>query len=88
VALRIVRETMRQLAFALSHATHLIHPQTIIIGGGLSLIGEPLRAALAEELKGFLMDAFQPGPVIALAALKEDAVPVGAVVLASRKPAE
>jgi glucokinase len=84
LATQILRDTMHQLAFALSHATHLLHPQVIVIGGGLSLLGEPLRAALAAELPRFLMDAFAPGPIIALAELKEDAVPVGALVLAGR----
>lgn len=83
VAQSILDDTMRQLALALSHVVHLIHPQIIIIGGGLSLLGEPLRRSLATWLPTFLMDAFQPGPDIALAALKEDAVPIGAIALAA-----
>jgi glucokinase len=62
----------------------LLHPEIIVLGGGLSLIGEPLRAAVAAELSGFLMDAFHPGPQIALSALGEDVVPVGALALAAR----
>ena len=50
------------IAFALSHATHLLNPQVIVLGGGLSLIGEPLCAAIAEHLPGVLMDAMRPGP--------------------------
>jgi glucokinase len=61
---------------------HLFHPQIIIIGGGLAGVGEPLRAAVESALKGFLMDAFAPGPRLALAALGEDAVPMGALELA------
>jgi hypothetical protein len=45
-------------------------------------LGEPLRAAVAEALPPFVMDAFQPPPAIALATLREDAVPVGALLLA------
>ena len=70
------------LAHALSHVTHLFHPEIIILGGGVSLIGEPLRAAVERELRGMVMDAFQPGPRVVLAALREDAVPVGALTLA------
>ena len=81
-ALNILREIGEDLAFGLSHVVHLFHPQVIIIGGGLSAMGEPLRAAVAAALTGFTMEAFQPGPEIRLAALGEDAVPVGALLLA------
>jgi len=83
-ARRILRETAADLAFGLSHAVHLFHPQVIVIGGGLALLGEPLRAAVSEALPRFVMAAFAPGPRVALAALGEDAVPVGALVLAAR----
>ena len=75
-------ETAEDLAFGLSHVVHLFHPQVIVMGGGLSGVGEPLRAAVADALSRFIMDAFAPGPVLALAALGEDAVPVGALTLA------
>ena len=52
------------------------------VGGGLSLLGEPLRAAVAEALPPMVMEAFQPAPGICLATLREDAVPVGALLLA------
>ena len=85
IAQSIVHDTMRHLALALSHVIHLVHPQIIIIGGGLSLLGEPLRAALQTHLPEFLMDAFLPGPTIALASLGEDAVPIGALTLAGMR---
>lgn len=57
-------------------------PETVaVLGGGLSLVGEPLRAAVAA-LPGWVMDSFHPGPRVVLAALREHAVPVGALVLA------
>ncbi len=64
---------------------HLFRPQAIVVGGGLSLVGEPLREAVAGQLPRFVMDAFQPVPLVALATLREDAVPVGAVMLAARR---
>lgn len=79
---RILRETSQTLAFALSHVTHLLHPQVIIIGGGLSNIGDPLRAAVEAALPHDIMDVFKPGPLIRLAGLKENAVPIGALHLA------
>ena len=75
--------TMSDLAFGLSHITHLFHPDTIIIGGGLSMIGEVLRKRVEDNLKQFIMDAFQPGPNIQLSQLGTDVVPVGALFLAA-----
>jgi glucokinase len=82
IALRLLSEISEDLAFGLSHVTHLLHPAVIIIGGGLSGIGEPLREAVADALRGFVMGAFAPGPRVVLADLGEDAVPVGALELA------
>jgi len=81
-AKRILEETADDLAFGLSHVVHLFHPQILILGGGLSGVGEPLRAAVEKALRNFIMDAFAPGPNVALAALGEDAVPIGALELA------
>ena len=78
---RILTSAMNELAFALSHAVQLLHPEVIVVGGGLSLIGEPLRTRLAAALPRWVMDAFAPGPRIELAGLGEDAVPVGALAL-------
>jgi glucokinase len=83
IALRLLSEIAEDLAFGLSHVIHLFHPAIVIIGGGLSGIGHPLRDAIANTLPKFLMDAFAPGPQVALAALGEDAVPVGAIELAN-----
>jgi glucokinase len=84
VAQNILHETGEDLAFALSHVIHLCHPQIIVIGGGLSLVGEPLREAIASALPRFVMHAFHPVPHVALAGLGEDAVPVGALLLAKQ----
>ena len=83
-AQRILNEIAEDLAFGLSHVAHLFHPEIIVIGGGLSGIGEPLRAAVQSTLPRFLMGAFAPGPKVTLAGLGEDAVPVGALELAAR----
>jgi glucokinase len=84
LAQRILSETAEDLSFALSHAVHLCHPEVIVIGGGLSLVGEPLRAAVAAALPKFVMHAFHPAPAIALAGLGEDSVPTGALLLAKQ----
>ena len=69
------------LAFALSHVVHLFHPQVIILGGGLSLVGAPLRKSIEKQLPEFLMEIYGNGPEIKLAELSENAVPMGALLL-------
>ena len=83
LARKILGDVADDLAFALSHAVHLFHPEIIVVGGGLSLVGEPLRAAMADALPAYLMEAFRPGPQVALAGLGEDSVPIGALALAA-----
>ncbi|MDB6039879.1 MAG: glucokinase, partial [Verrucomicrobiales bacterium] len=81
-AQKILSEIADDLAFALSHVTHLMHPESIVLGGGLSLVGEALRASVEAALPQYVMHAFQPVPKIVLAGLGEDSVPVGALLLA------
>lgn len=84
-AIAILDATTDDLAFGLSHVVHIVNPNTIILGGGLSLVGEPLRRRVEEKLPAYLMDVLRPGPSIQLSSLKEDAVPVGALALAMKK---
>ena len=81
VAQDILDTLTHDLAFALSHVTHLFHPQVIILGGGLSLVGVPLRKGIENRLPQFLMETYGNGPEIKLAELIEEAVPVGALLL-------
>jgi len=83
VATSILNETAEDLALALSHVVHLLHPSVVVLGGGLSLVGEPLRSAVANALPRYIMAVFGRGPEIRLAALGEDAVPMGCLVAAS-----
>jgi glucokinase len=83
-AVRILSEVCQDLSFGLSHVVHLFHPEVIVLGGGLSGIGEPLRNGVERALPGFVMGAFSPGPRVVLAELWEDAVPTGALLLAGQ----
>jgi len=83
LAKQILNEVATDMAFALSHAVHLFHPQVVVMGGGLALLGEPLRAAIAAALPEFVMEVFRPPPELRVARLGEDAVPVGALCLAA-----
>jgi glucokinase len=85
VALRLLEEVAQDLAFGLSHVVHLFHPAALILGGGLSLLGEPLRSGVAQALPAFVMQALHPCPEVRLAHLGEDAVPVGALCLAGQR---
>jgi glucokinase len=84
-AISILRNAAEDLAYALSHVVHLFHPERIVLGGGVSNIGEPWREAVAAALPSFLMKAFVPGPEVSLTTLGEDAVPIGAVACAMAK---
>lgn len=81
-AIRIMNEIADDLAFGLSHVVHLFHPESIVLGGGLSLTGERLRKLVEQKLTPYLMEAFRPGPSVRLASLGEDTVTVGALVMA------
>lgn len=83
-AWQLYEEIIDDLAFGISHAIHLFHPEIVIIGGGFSLIGESLQDRLHNKIPAYLMKAFHPGPVIRLAKLKEETVPVGALLLAAQ----
>ena len=78
----IFDEACGDLALGFSHVVHLINPATIILGGGLSQIGDPLRLGVEAALGRSIMDVIKPRPSVRLAKLGEDAVPVGALILA------
>lgn len=81
-AWQIYNETINDLAFGISHAIHLFHPEIVILGGGFSLIGKILKESVEKKIPDYLMKAFHPGPVISLAKLEELSVPVGGILLA------
>ncbi len=84
-AVAVMNDTASEYAFGLSHAVHLLNPAVIVLGGGVALLGEFWRAAIADQLPGMLMKAMQPGPTVKLAALGESVVPLGAAALARQR---
>ncbi len=79
----ILDQATNALAEALSHAVNLLAPRRIILGGGVSLIGEsdwfePIRRTLASWVYSPLRETFDIVP----AALGEEVVVQGAIALA------
>jgi glucokinase len=82
-SIAIVDEAAGRLAFALSHASRLFDPELIVLGGGLSLIGETWRGKVEKALKRLHRDMPLNPPGVALSTLGELVVPTGALLLAS-----
>jgi glucokinase len=85
-ALSILEEAFRKLAEAICHVIALLCPRRIVIGGGVSLIGEqvlfePLRRLVAERV----FKPFAGLTDIVPAALGEAVVVHGAIALAHRR---
>lgn len=68
------------LAFSLSHVVSLLHPEVIVLGGGLTEAREHLFRPLRERLGSML--SYVPAPVLRRATAGEDAGLLGAAVLA------
>jgi glucokinase len=82
----IFQEMIDNLAYGLSHLIHLVNPEVIIIGGGLSLIGEYLKESLKQSLPNYLMEPMKNKlPDVRMAELGELVVPLGAISLAINK---
>jgi glucokinase len=79
---KFLNERWEYLAYAIQEAIKLICPQRIVIGGGVSLMGdrlfEPLRQAVAANVFPPFADCYEIVP----AALGEDVVVHGALALA------
>lgn len=79
----IFQEMIDNLAYGLSHLIHLVNPEVIIMGGGLSLIGDYLKESLNQRLPNYLMETMKYKlPDIRMAELGELVVPLGAILYA------
>jgi glucokinase len=86
VAQQALQESIRVLGWAIAQVVSLVAADVIVIGGGVSLMGEeaffePLRCVVAEYVFPPLRDAYQVLP----AALGEEVVVHGALALAAEK---
>lgn len=80
-ALRLLRETCQTLGAAIANMVALLHPQRVILGGGVSLMGALFWELLQDEFRSRLMPAFAPQVELLRAKLQEDVVVTGALCL-------
>ena len=80
-AIRILNETCQTLGMAISNVVALLHPERVIVGGGVSLMGPLFWDALQKEFRSRVMPVFAPQVDLVPAKLKEDVVVIGALCL-------
>jgi glucokinase len=80
-ASRVLKETCQTLGAAISNVVALLHPERIVIGGGVSLMGPIFWDALQNEFRSRVMPVFAPQVELVQAKLKEDVVVIGALCL-------
>lgn len=81
VANRILHETCQMLGLAIGNVVALLHPERIIIGGGVSFMGSLFWDALRKEVTTRSMPLFASSVELVRAELKEDVVVIGALCL-------
>jgi glucokinase len=78
---RIWQDLTQYLALALSHIIHLFHPEILILGGGVTHLGQALIEKICDHLEKIVMQAHENTYFVELAKLGEDVVPIGALLL-------
>jgi len=71
-----------RLAWAVSNAITLIHPERFAIGGGVGLLGEVLLKPLRQHVAAYVFEPYRDRYEIVSAELGEDVVLAGALLLA------
>lgn len=85
LATAILDETSKTLAVAICNIIALLHPQKIILGGGVSLMGDLFWNPLLSTIEDNAFEPFAGKFEVVPAALEEDVVVAGAVLLAMNK---
>lgn len=76
----IMKDMMDTFGRALSSVIALLNPEKIVVGGGLSLVGEPLLEGIRQAIRKYQFAPFQDNWTLSVAELGEMCVPVGACV--------
>ena len=78
---RILNETCQALGLALSNVIALLHPERVILGGGVSLMGNLFWNRLRNEVQSGTIPSFASHVDIVQAELGQDVVVIGALCL-------
>jgi len=81
VARALVERLADRLGAALASAIHILDPEVVVLGGGVSLAGPPLIDAVNRALDRYVMHSHRAGVRVELAALGERAGAIGAALL-------
>lgn len=81
IANQILAETCQMLGLAISNVIALLHPERIVIGGGVSLMGSLFWDTLRDEVLKRSMPSFISSVQLVRAELGEDVVVIGALCL-------
>ena len=80
-ARQILNETCQALGMAISNVVALLHPERVIVGGGVSFMGPLFWDVLRREVATRSMPSFVSGVEVVRAELGEDVVVIGALCL-------
>jgi len=80
-ALGILQETCQTLGVAISNIAALLHPERVVLGGGVSLMGPLFWDRLQDEFRSRVLSVFAPQVELVPSQLREDIVVIGALCL-------
>jgi glucokinase len=80
-ALCILKETCQILGVTIGNIVALLHPERVVLGGGVSLMGPLFWDLLQTEFRIRVLPVFAPQVELVPAQLKEDVVVTGALCL-------
>jgi glucokinase len=81
IALRLLQETCQIFGAGIANVVALLHPERVVLGGGVSLMGALFWDTLQREFRARVMPTFAPRVELVPAQLKEDVVVIGALCL-------
>jgi len=81
IAVRILHETCQTLAIGISNVVALLHPERVVLGGGVSLMGPLFWNDLQREFRSRVIPTFASSVELVPAKLQENVVVIGALCL-------
>lgn len=81
-AIQSIDRAARTMGLAVANAITLIHPEVVAVGGGVGLLGDLLLTPFREEVERLVFGPYRGKYAIVPAALGEDVVLAGALLLA------